>query len=219
MNHYVNLDEINDKNNPRSSVGTSPWIPTGTTIPNCSECGESMLLFLQIELEEKHALPFYTGSQLVVCMCPGCNEIPSFDEFVPGKLEDMYWDNYEGHFFIAMYTSGRELVTHELKKFLKPFEMEFIKEEGALSHSENIRVGGDPFWLQDAEANICSCGSEMKLICQVPENFAFEKLTSAPEQPDSFSSDDYCLFLGNETYIFGCVSQCSERAVKVVVQG
>lgn len=58
----------------------------------------------------------------------------------------------------------------------------------------------------------------MRLLSQISENFPFPKLPSAPSQPDSFSRDDYCLFLGNEVYIFACVDQCNERAIWITVQ-
>ncbi|MBU2712859.1 hypothetical protein [Zooshikella harenae] len=219
MSYQVNLKPIDDDSNPKSSTGTMAWAPKNTDIPKCKECGKDLLLFLQIELREELELPFLSGSQLIVCMCPECNEIPSFEEFKEGKLDETFWEKNEGHFYVALFSPGEELVIHKNEKLLRSFEMEFLPSEDIGSHSDHIRVGGDPFWLQEPEVNTCSCGGEMKLICQIPENFPFSKLSTSPEQPDSFSSDDYCLFLGNETYIFGCTSQCDRQAVKVVVQG
>lgn len=58
----------------------------------------------------------------------------------------------------------------------------------------------------------------MRFVCQVPQDWRFPKRTGAPAQPDSFSAEDYCLFLGNETYLFACEAQFDPRAVHAVAQ-
>jgi hypothetical protein len=83
---------------------------------------------------------------------------------------------------------------------------------------QGFKVGGQPAWAQAPEVHRCCCGAQMLFVCQVPLDWPFAKLPGAPEQPDSSSSDDYCLFLGNETYVFACEAQCDPRAVHVVVQ-
>jgi hypothetical protein len=83
---------------------------------------------------------------------------------------------------------------------------------------QGFKVGGQPAWALAPEVHRCCCGAEMRFICQVPLDWPFAKLPEAPEQPDTFSNDDYSLFLGNETYVFACEAQCDPRAVHVVVQ-
>ena len=58
----------------------------------------------------------------------------------------------------------------------------------------------------------------MKLLIQIPENYAFPMADGAEEQPDSFSNSDYCLFLGNQLYLLGCTKQCDPLALWPVLQ-
>ena len=75
-----------------------------------------------------------------------------------------------------------------------------LAEQGT---QEDIKVEGRPTWLQDGEMPVGPDGEQFNFVAQVPESYAFPKLGSAPEQPDSFSSDDYCRFLGNEIDVLG----------------
>src|SRR6185503_9030224 len=84
--------------------------------------------------------------------------------------------------------------------------------------SGGVKVGGTPSWVQQPEVHVCCCGSRMAFIGQVPLDHPFPKLPDAPEQPDTFSAEDYCLFLGNETYLFACERQCHPGAVWPVLQ-
>lgn len=81
-----------------------------------------------------------------------------------------------------------------------------------------FKIGGHPSWAQDTELHTCCCGAEMRFLCQIPEDFPFRKRPEAPSQPDSFSANDYALFLGNSIYLFACESQCSQWALIPVCQ-
>lgn len=201
-----------------SYFGGNALIPKTVEVTRCKVCGRELLLFFQIELSNDQSLHFQNGSRLVVFMCPECNEIPTFDN-VDGILPSEYWNLNEGHFYIALFKPEFEEVrTVRQQPLLKYFGMELMELKGSVFPTENIRIGGEPYWLQDSHSFQCSCGASMEMICQIPENYPFPKQENAPEQPDTFSEDDYCLFLGNEVYIFGCTKQCHHQAVWVTVQ-
>jgi len=204
---------------PLASMGGCVIVPKGTILPKCTECGNEMLLFFQFDIEERFELPFQPGSHLVVLMCAECNEIPTFAHHADGKLPPRFWKETEGHFFVALYRPDQEQEERQTAPYLEPFSLDFSLIEGDVYPCDSLRVGGQPYWLQSPEQHFCPCGEQMRFICQLPENYGFPKCPNAPEQPDSFSPDDYCLFLGNEVYVFGCANQCNERAVWVVVQG
>ncbi len=65
-----------------------------------------------------------------------------------------------------------------------------------------MRFGGSPYWIQDPVYPIGPIGEVFKLLLQISDGYAFPKQNDAPEQPDCFSSENYCLFLGNEVFVF-----------------
>ncbi|MDB5386827.1 MAG: hypothetical protein JWM11_2473 [Planctomycetaceae bacterium] len=203
---------------PRCTIGGRAKLPSEIDVPRCRKCSAQLLLFLQFDIDCAWCLPFVAESHLAVFMCPQCNEIPSF-EFPTGQLPAQYWDKNEGHFFAVMSKpSSMESVRHaEPILVTKELQFEPMAQDGHAP--DTIRVGGNPFWLQGSERFVCTCGSEMAFVAQIAENFEFEKQVNAPEQPDSFSSNAYCLFLGNEVYIFACPEQCNSRSVWITVQG
>ena len=177
-----------------------------------------MLLFLQFDIDESWALPFKPGSHLVVFMCPRCNDIHTFKNVANSNLPAEYWNSTEGHFFVAMSEPGAEETIQPHPPLLVAKRLRFEPATDDEDLSDNIRVGGEPSWLQDPEWYGCSCGSKLVFLSQIPGMFGFEKQVDAPEQPNSFSRNDYCLFLGNEIYIFACPKQCNPRSVWITLQ-
>lgn len=204
---------------PKCTLGGDPFLPIQQETPRCRNCGRRQLLFLQFDIDETWQLPFATGSHVVIFMCPHCNEIPSFTQFPKGRLPARFWNETEGHFFVAMFAPGHADSVCNAEPLLLPWELRFEELNDNAHPSDIIRIGGTPHWLQAPERVFCCCGAEMALICQIAESFEFRKQIGAPVQPDTFSADAYCLFLGNEVYVFGCPNQCDPRAVWVVVQG
>jgi len=156
-------------------------------------------------------------------MCPVHNDIPELQS--PGRLPERFWELGPGHFRLYLTRPGVGEQSAETEPHLRPFGLRFapspeeIQVVGAVRiGSQGLKVAGEPSWAQDPEWYTCACGSEMAFIAQVPENFPFPKNSSAPEQPDTFSADDYCLFLGNEVYLFGCTAQCHPEAIWPVLQ-
>jgi hypothetical protein len=223
LNHPEDLARV-----ARSSIGGYPILADGQGWPRCKLCDSQQVLFFQMDLSSEFGLPFASGSHLLVFMCPRHNEIPALgDELaVGGKLPEGYWHQNEGHYGLIMNPPGVPEVVHEVEPHLIYSEVLFQANEETTSGpdaphvygSEGFKVGGVPSWAQNPESYWCSCGSEMAFICQVPLDFGFRKAEQADSQPESFSTEEYCLFLGNEVYIFGCTSQCEPLSVWAVVQ-
>ena len=202
---------------PRNLMGGNPILPKGQELPRCRNCGEKQLLFFQFDIEDRLALPFESGSHLVVMMCPKCNDIPSFNYLAGGTLPPAFWNSESPHAFAALWPPGTALAEVETHPYLKPFELTFVLS-GPSDPAKSLRVGGDPRWLQDPLAFVCACGAPMRFLCQLSENLPFPTQAGAPPQPNSFSKSDYCLCLGNEIYVFVCSKRCSARAVWIATQ-
>lgn len=216
--YFAIKNPIDSESVPKNSIGTAPWLPSGIRSPVCAQCSTSMQLFFQFDIDRRFNLPLQEGSHFVLFMCPECNEIPSFESYSGKQLPERFWEKTEGHFFSALYKPQNLLVENNISSLLKSYKLDFHQINSVKMPNELIKVGGKPDWLQDDERFFCCCGEEMSFICQVPENYPFPKTDSAPEQPDSFSGSDYCIFLGNQVYIFGCSKQCHERAIWITVQ-
>jgi hypothetical protein len=162
-------------------------------------------------------LPFLTGSHLAIFMCPICNEVPCFEFFEDGQLPQEFWNATIGNSFAVLQKPSASRVALPVPPYLQTFRLDFM-ETGASDSIAGLSIGGAPHWLQDPERFACSCGTEMAFLCELPDNYAFPKRPDAPEQPDSFSRSDYCLFLGNAVYVFACPEQCNERAVWITLQ-
>ena len=202
----------------RSSIGGDAILPPDISVPVCRNCDLQLLLFLQFDVDAAWELPIEAGSHLAIFMCPNCNEIPCFSYHGGGELPDRYWETTEGHFFAVLGKPTPESVVRTQPPLLMKRKVRFEPVENAAVTAE-ITAGGEPQWIQDPEEFVCCCGEKMAFIAQVAENFGFRKQPDAPSQPNSFSADEYCLFLGNEIYIFACPKQCHPRAVWITVQG
>ena len=228
--HKVALTPMRGANTTaRSSIGGRPIFKTGQTWPHCRICDAKLVLFIQIDLLAEFQLPFVAGSHLLVFMCPTHNEIPALGYGLAsdGKLPDDYWHRNDGHYALRLDRPDRNEVIAEEDGYLLPqaLHFEMAKEEvhtfdgdELTRGSQGFKVGGMPSWAQDPEYYRCTCGSDMAFICQLPDGFPFPKRPQAPSQPNSFSNSGYCLFLGNEVYLFGCKSQCEPAAIWAVVQ-
>jgi hypothetical protein len=137
----------------------------------------------------------------------------------PERLPEAFWQKQHHYRFILNPPGGEEKV-HALESRLVPSVLGFTKKDeetedwnGVEVGKQGFKVGGVPSWFQEPEPHRCACGARMEFICQLPENFGFERMPTAPQQPHTFSSKEYGLFLGNATYIFACADQCDPRAV------
>lgn len=216
---YARPEPLADDKVPcRDSIGGSPVLPAGQEWPVCPKSGERMVLFFQFDIRPEFALPFAPGSHFSVFMSPQVNEIPTFN-FIPSgqRLPERFWTGREPHFSVLLHPPGMpeqpmDPPDSHLEHRRLIFEpVNAIEEPG-------LYLGGKPQWLQDPEEHPGPNGESMAFICQLTENYGFPKRLDAPSQPDSFSHDEYCLFLGNQSYFFGMPSRPEPEAVWVVVQ-
>lgn len=201
----------------RNTLGGDPLLPVGQAAPLCRDCGEKQLLFFQFQIDGKFSLPLANGSELVVMMCPNCNDIPSFNYISGGKLPPKFWNSEQTHFFAAVWRPDTKLDQAPTDPLLVETAIKFEPAQPGDSASL-LTVGGEPEWLQEPMQFACGCGATMDFVCQLPESFPFPARDGVRPQPNSFSMSDYCLFLGNRVYIFACSKSCSERAVWAAVQ-
>lgn len=203
----------------RNTVGGGAHLPDSMPYPTCKSCGSRMVLFLQFDTEKEHDISFQAGSHLLLFMCPQHNDIP---EMYADKVElpENFWQVNSEHYSLMLIPPGLPSVQHEQDSLICAKKLDFVETPEQVQHCEyfdygshDFKIGGTPGWINYTLDATCPCGGKMCSVCQIPENFPFEKLPSAPEQPDSFSSTDYCLFLGNQIYIFACNKQCNPFAV------
>jgi hypothetical protein len=197
----------------RNNIGGEAILPAGASYPTCQQCGQEQLLFLQFSVPAELGLPIAAESQLSIFMCPKHNEIPSFE--FQSRLKDEYWSKGEGN-WAAFLAPPDQVPVAGGPRLLEPvaLALEALPQEP----SYRIAVAGEPQWVQEPERFVCSCGTEMVFICQISDSYKFQRLPTAPEQPDSSYVDDYVLFLGNEVFVFACPKQCNTRAIWITVQ-
>jgi hypothetical protein len=148
-------------------------------------------------------------------MSPVINEIPSFNFIENGRpLPESFWTAYEKHFKVFFNRSGE--VEHILPKEPR-LEYKKLKLNLGAGH-QRIKIGGQPDWLQSPDLHTDEDGNALELIFQLPENYGFQKTPQTPSQRDSFSKDQYCLFLGNQSYFFAIKENKHAEAVWVTVQ-
>lgn len=211
----------------RNSIGGYPILNENQDWFECGICGARQIVFLQFDIAEEFNLPFASGSHLSVFMCPHHNDAP-ISYFGSRTLPNDYWKNGEFYRLILNPPNIKERLL-DLEPHLLYQSLNFEEVEESISAedfevenyeigSSGLKVGGVPFWIQEPEVYNCFCGAQMKFVCQIPEDFGFDKSPEAESHPDSFSADSYYLFLGNEVYIFACADQCNPLAVIAVAQ-
>lgn len=196
----------------RDGIGGAPILREGQEWPVC-QCGERMVLFFQLDVRAEYGLPFAAGSHLLAFMCwkHGDANLP------PAPGTKRLPDGYGGTTWRFLLNKPGAEVTLAEEPHLKPATFQATEQDDG-GGVQGFKVGGAPSWAQDPERYRCSCGADMAFVCQVPANFRFLTREDQPEQPGWFSSDDWVLFLGNETYVFACTAQCRPDAVWPVNQ-
>lgn len=195
----------------RNSLGGHPFLPKDLPWPEHE--GKRMVFFFQFDTRAEHGLALAPGTHIAAFMSPAMNEIPTFD-FVPtGKeLPAKFWEKQLQHFRLFVFSPTTPLVASaEPDPFLEHHAFDFVANDEL--GDPFLFVGGEPQWYQDAETH-----PGFEFIGQLSENFPFPKLAAAPKQPDSFSKNAYCLFLGNSIYLFARPEPRDIREVWVTVQ-
>jgi hypothetical protein len=181
-----------------------------------------MVLFFQFDLADEFGLPFAPGSHLTVFMCPVDNEAP--EQFRKHRLPLQFWkrrrqiDGKKRFYELVLHKPGTRKQAHPVEASLVSRGLQFTPKPEVLTGAQGFKAGGHPFWVQGPNYYQCPCGAETRFLCQLPENFPFRNTPEAPKQPDTFSGNDYSLFLGNVVYLLAREAQCNPSAVHPVVQ-
>lgn len=222
--HLITVTNANADTNCRDTVGGAPFMPVGVSVPRCRICNAPMVLFFQMDIRAEFEIPFKDGSHLLIFMCPTDNEATELASlYNESPLPDQYWQSDQGHYALFLFPPSLLQNDGRLDEHIASFSVSFertVEEIHAFDDfdvgSYDFKVGGVPGWMNYSVDKRCTCGGKMAFICQTPDGFGFKKTPTAPEQPDSFSASEYCLFLGNQVYILACDRQCDPRAVIAV---
>jgi hypothetical protein len=172
-----------------------------------------MVLFFQFDLRSEFGVPFAAGSHFIAFMSPVVNEIHRFDSIASGKpLPERFWEQSLPHFKLFLFGPELPLVASAAPDPLLVHQRLQFTEDNDPS-DPFLFIGGEPRWYQDPETH-----PGFEFLCQLSEDYPFPKQDSAPEQPDSFSDDDYCLFLGNSAFFFARPKPAHSEEVWVVLQ-
>src|SRR5262249_16386205 len=135
------------------------------------------------------------------------------------RLPPGYWDVHDGHYLIRLIPRSVTVAKSKRESRLLPRAVQLTRRDERVSApSDSFKLFGVPAWLQDPEEHECSCGARMRLLLQLPGNSGFDRSEVAAQQPNSFSADEYCLFLGNQLYLLACERQCNPLALWPVLQ-
>lgn len=211
----------------RGFIGGAPPLPTDSAWPTCRLCGDDLVHFLDIELAEGVS-PFKPGSRLQIFTCRQHDDIAgtiysNYDPFqsatMSKQLPDRYWEITDGHYLLRLLPPNAPVSENSVETRLVLQNLRQLKREDS-EHNPLVafKLFGHPSWAQDPEEHLCCCGNPMRLLLQIPENAGFDMTAGAPQQPNSFSRSQYCLFLGNELYLLACTAQCHPLALWPVLQ-
>lgn len=211
----------------RGFVGGTPPLPAASIWPSCAMCEGDLVHFLDVELPHE-SIPFKAGSRLQIFACREHDDIAGtiysnyarFDSTARSKqLPANYWNITDGHYLIRLIPPGGLVVAGHLEQRLALQNLRSTRNvDSEIKPLMSFKLLGYPSWAQDAEDHLCCCGCPMRLLLQIPEGVGFDMALGAPEQPNSFSRKQYCLFLGNELYLLACTGQCHSMALWPVLQ-
>lgn len=178
--------------------------------------------YLQLEVDERFALPLASGSRLVVFQCRDHGDVARIDEYFDLESEQQlpggYWDLLAPLNCLRLFPPGTELASSDEEPLLQAAGIEFHAAEDA-DGRQALKVGGTPSWAQGPpELRRCACGAPLIFLVQVPEDYEFPTTDGAPEQQDTYCDTEYKMFIGNEVYFLACEAACDPRAVWPVVQ-
>jgi hypothetical protein len=233
ITHVMKLTPASALSRTRNSVGGKPILPAELPWPRCS-CGERLVMFFQFDVQQRFGLPFRSGSHFSAFMCPAHNDPPESLSSGMG-LPKNYWkrrhaqEGVKDFYQLVLHLPGTEERLDSLEPHLLHQSITFERRSEptaeplhpgvsvAMSDSfkglDAFKVGGQPHFVHGTDGGTCTCGARLVFLCQVPNSFGFPRAKGALEQPDTFNSDYYTLFLGNFAYIFACEAQCNPLAV------
>ncbi|WP_433591081.1 hypothetical protein [Nocardia sp. CA-145437] len=206
----------------RDTIGGWPVLDADQPWPVC-DCGARMALYFQVRIPDD--VPHFGGDQLLVFQCP-LESDACFSTADP-QLPERFWDkppaNPHAFWRILLQRNGAPAQTPD--PFLRPSRLTLHRYEDVDHHNEDsplqdFKVGGAPYWVQDAEHYRCRCGADLTFLCQIPEDFGFDDhlrddLDDSADYPAAF---DDGLLLGNMIYILACPAHCHPAAAYPVCQ-
>jgi len=207
------------------TIGGSPELPVGSEWPRCRLCDAELVAFIDLRLPAIRNAPFQDGSRLQVFACREHDDIAGtiysdYSTFSAlsrnSALPANYWDISDGHYLLRLLPAS--LHTQTAKAEVRLARKCLLAESIPTDDADEFKLFGEPYWLQDPETHVCACGAPMRLLLQLPEGYGFDMAPGAPAQPNSFSQEQYCLFLGNQLYLLACVKQCNPLALWPVIQ-
>jgi uncharacterized protein YwqG len=161
------LQPIQDKieNNLLTKIGGRPTFISDIKPPKC-KCGKEMKFVGQVLLDSP--INFLPNSVAYIFMCEG-----TYSE--NGLLLCETWDYRGGANKVIIQTGSNELrASILLKEITEPSidVSDYSNEETLVEQiSEETKIGGVPYWLQDNETPRCKvCGIKMSFICQINSN-------------------------------------------------
>lgn len=206
-------------------IGSAPQVPIGDEWPRCRICNDELVAFLDLVLPVSDSSSFASGSRLQIFACRQHDDIAGtiYSDYAAFStasqshaLPPHYWDISDGHYLLRLLPPSQKTAGARNELRLLP---QFIVATPTRDDGEDgFKLFGDPFWVQDAELHNCVCGAPMRLLLQIPVGYGFRMADHAPQQPNSFSATEYCIFLGNQLYLFGCTKQCHPQALWPVLQ-
>lgn len=206
-------------------IGGSPGLPVGSDWPHCRLCDAEMVAFADVVLPQNSPGTFRAGSRIQIFACREHDDIAGtpfsgYSRFAEAsrrnRLPADYWLITDGHYLIRFVPPSVEVSQSQRETRLLA---QFVNlSVSAKDDADGFKLFGTPYWLQDPEPHLCSCGAPMELLIQIPDGQGFPMTKDAEEQPNSFSATQYCIFLGNQLYLFGCAQQCHPLALWPILQ-
>lgn len=219
------LASTSDSNGACGTIGGKPSLPVGSEWPVCRLCNEPLVSFFDLVLPKAKDSPFVAGSRLQIFACGQHDDITGtiysdysqFDQAAKShKLPRAYWELSDGHYLLRMLPPTQAVQEADAQNRL---QQQYLQLESWRDQpSEDLKLFGEPDWIQDDEEHTCACGQPMKLLLQVPDGMGFPMAKDAQQQPSSYSASKYCLFLGNQLYLLGCTAHCNPLALWPVLQ-
>lgn len=209
------------------TIGGAIALPKDSEWPRCRLCDDRMIAFVDLELPKVSGSPFDSGSRLQIFACRAHDDIaglpytggspaPFYLASQSAQLPANYWTISDGHYLLRLLPPESHLESAESETRLLKAPLTFTPMR---SDDENgFKLFGQPYWVQDPEVHTCCCGAPMTLLLQIPDGSGFQMAQGAPEQSNSFSKHEYCLFLGNQLYLLACTRQCHPLALWPVLQ-
>ena len=217
----------------RDAIGTDPILLEGQSLPNCADCGQPMVCFLQFDIREEFGTGLIPGSHVVVMNCveEGCGgELPpdGYSDLTT-EVGSTYPQAVRGPSAIWINKPDQKEHVVPCRKVVRPYRVDFqkktetiesspyLEQERRFSQLETNKVGGVASWINYDVRVPCPCGG---MICY----FAQLMLESASpffdlRHPIVGHGDYYHLadlYLSNNLFLLACDRQCRPQSVVVV---